>query len=196
MSTNDEKKIIAKIRSARAKARGYADFFGWATDRDLEEWGVVSSLSESLQADNILFFSDLKFRGRPNDPPDCEAQTENGERLAIEVTELVDSQAIQAFKAGRVYDWAKWTKEQFHSVLAERISKKNECFPKLKEPPYSGGYIVVVHTDEPELSASVVESFLANNRLEKPNHIDRAFLVLSYDPLIGRCPYFELSFNG
>ena len=196
MNADDEKEIIAKIRAARAKARGYADFFGWATDRDLEEWGVVSSLGESLQADNALFFSNLKQRGRPNDPPDCEAQTDNGERIAIEVTELVDGQAIQAFKEGRVYDWAEWTKEKFHSVLTERMSKKNECFPKLKEPPYVGGYIVVVHTDEPELSRTVVDAFLAKLRLGKPKHIDRAFLVLSYDPAIGRCPYFELNFNG
>lgn len=196
MNNNDEKEIIAQIRAACAKARGYADFFGWATDRDLEEWGIVSSLGESLQADNVMFFSHLKSRGRPNDPPDCEAQAKNGERVAIEVTELVDGQAIQAFKEGRVYDWAEWTREKFHSVLAERISKKNECFHRLKEPPYSGGYIVVVHTDEPELSKSVVEGFLANSQLKKPSNIDRAFLVLSYDPGIERCPYFELNFNG
>jgi hypothetical protein len=195
MNSNDEKQILMQIRAARAKARGYADFFGWATDRDLEEWSVVSSLGESLQTDNALFFSNLKRRGRPNDPPDCEAQTESGERLAIEVTELIDGQAIQAFKEGHVYDWAEWTKK-FHSVLTERISKKNGCFPKLKEPPYAGRYIVVVHTDEPELSSPVVEAFLANHRLEKPNSIDRAFLVLSYDPAIRRCPYFELNFNG
>lgn len=196
MNPDDEKEIIAQIRAARAKARGYADFFGWATDRDLEEWGVVSSLGESLQADNALFFSNLKRRGRPNDPPDCEAQTESGERIAVEVTELVDGQAIQAFKEGCVYDWAEWTKEKFHLVLTERISKKNECFPKLKDPPYAGGYIVVVHTDEPELSKPIVDTFLANYPLEKPSHIDRVFLVLSYDPAIGRCPYFELNFNG
>lgn len=100
MNSDDEKEIIAEIRAAHAKARGYADFFGWATDRDLEEWGVVSSLGESLQADNALFFSNLVRRGRPKDPPDCEARTESGERLAIEVTELVDGQAIQAFKEG------------------------------------------------------------------------------------------------
>jgi hypothetical protein len=196
MSSDDEKEIIVEIRAARVKARGYADFFGWATDRELEEWGVVSSLSESLQTDNALFFSNLKRRGRSNDPPDCEAQTGNGERIAIEVTELVDGQAIQAFKEGRVYDWEEWTKEKFHSVLTDRISKKDKCFPKLKESPYIGGYIVVVHTDEPELSRTVVEGFLAELMLEKPKHIDRAFLILSYDPAIGHCPYFELNVYG
>jgi len=80
--------------------------------------------------------------------------------------------------------------------LVERISKENECFSKLKDPPYSGGYIVVVHTDEPEFSETIVEGFLANSQLEKPSNIDRAFLVLSYDPGMERCPNFELDFNG
>ncbi len=196
MTSDDEAEILALMRAARTKARGYADFFGWATDRDLEEWGIVSSLGESLEADNALFFSDLKRRGRPNDPPDCEALNQNGARIAIEVTELVDGDAIRAFKEGRVYEWAEWTKEKFLSVLAERIARKNDRFPKLKEPPYHGGYVVVVHTDEPMLSRATVETFLANHQFEKPNCVDRAFFVLSYDPAVERCPYFELTFNG
>jgi hypothetical protein len=196
MTSDDEVEVFAQIRAARAKARGYADFFGWAIDRDLEEWGVVSSLDESLEADNASFFSDIKRRGRPNDPPDCEALSQNGERIAIEVTELVDGDAIRAFKEGRVYEWSEWTKEKFLSVLAERLAGKNDRFPKLKEPPYHGGYVVVVHTDEPMLSRAMVETFLANHQLEKPNYVDRTFLVLSYDASVKRCPYFELTFNS
>lgn len=192
----EDNEIFSLMRAAQAKARGYADFFGWPTDRDIEEWGVVSSLAESLEVDDALFFSDLKRRGRPNDPPDCEAQNPHGERIAIEVTELVDGDAIRAFKEGRVYEWAEWTKEKFLAVLAERITGKNDRFPKLKEPPYHGGYVVIVHTDEPTLPRATVEAFLVNHQLVKPSHVDRVFLVLSYDQTIGRYPYFELTFNG
>jgi hypothetical protein len=194
-SDYDEEEIVAQIRAAGAKARGYADFFGWATDRDLEEWGVVTFLRRSLEADNALFFFNLKRRGRPNDPPDCEAVSQNGTRIAIEVTELVDGDAIRAFKEGGD-DWAEWTEEKFLSTLAERIADKDRLFPQLKEPPYPGGYFVVVHTDEPMLSRLIVEKYLANHVMQNPNYIDRAFLVLSPDPAIGRCPYFELDFNG
>lgn len=158
MTSDDEVAIIALMRAAQSKARGYADFFGWATDRDMEERGVVSSLGESLEADKALFFSDLKLRGRTNDPPDCEALSQNGLRIAIEVTELVDGNAICTFKEGHVYECAEWTKEKFLSVLAERLAGKNDRFPKLKEPPYHGGYVVVVHTDEPMLSRATVET--------------------------------------
>lgn len=196
MGFNDEDEIIAMLRAAQDKARGYADFFAWTIDRDLGEWGVAWSLAESLEADNALFFSDLKSRGRPNDPPDCEALTHDGERLAIEVTELVDSETIRAYKAGQTSDWAEWSKEKFRSFLQERISKKDARFTELKDAPYKGGYVVVVHSDEPELSRGTVEKFLYVIQLEKPTHIDRVFLVLSYDPFVERCPYFELTFNG
>jgi hypothetical protein len=66
MSPDDEAEIYEAMRAARLAARGYADFFGWATNRDLEEQGVVRSLTESLIAEEVLFFSKIKMRGRVN----------------------------------------------------------------------------------------------------------------------------------
>ena len=195
VTLDDEAEVVALMRAARAKARGYADFFGWGIDRDLEEFGVISSLSESLKADGILFFSDLKQRGRPNDPPDCEALDKNGLRIALEVTELVDEDAICAFKQGRVYDWAEWSSDRFISTLAQLVMRKDGRFPDLKGPPYDGGYVVVVHTDEPMLSRSIVEEFLTGCRFNKPSYVNRAFIILSYDPAVKRYPYFELDFH-
>lgn len=114
--------------------------------------------------------------------------------MAIEVTELVDSNAIRAFKAGRTYDWAEWSKEKFLAAVEERIDAKDSCFPNLKEPPYDGGYIVLLHTDEPKLPRQVVDSYLKDHRFKKPKHVTRAFLLLSYDPSIFRYPYYELTF--
>lgn len=48
MTPEDEKEIVTLMRAAREKSRGYASFCGWATDRDLEEWGVTNTLWESL----------------------------------------------------------------------------------------------------------------------------------------------------
>ncbi|MBC7945566.1 MAG: hypothetical protein H7X91_09975 [Burkholderiales bacterium] len=195
MTSHDEAEIVDLMRAARAKARGYADFFLWSTDRDIEEWGVITSLAESLQLDGALFFSQLRRRGRPNDPPDCEALGSSG-RIAIEVTELVDEDAIRAYKRGNSYSWADWTKEKFLSSLSALIASKDQRFPLLKEPPYEGGYVVIVHTDEPMLPFGAVNRFLTGHSFEKPKHVDRAFLLLSYDPALQRCPYFELAFKG
>lgn len=104
MTTEEEKEIaeLELMRAAREKARVYADHFGWATNRDIEEWGVGTALAESLENENISLFKNIKRRGRQNDPPDCEALDVDGRRIAIEVTELVDGKAIQAYKAGAI----------------------------------------------------------------------------------------------
>lgn len=196
MNPDDEAEILVLMRAARERSRGYADFFGWAPNRDLEEFGVISSLVESMAADDLSFYENVKSRCRPNDPPDCEAINCRGERVAIEVTELVDGEAIRAFKEGRVYDWAEWTQDKFISSLAQRIDAKDKRYPYLKDPPYEGGYVVVVHTDEPELTQSTVLEYLKDHLIPKPAHISRVILVLSYDSGIQRCPYFELPFNG
>lgn len=196
MTSDDKAEIRALMRAARERSRGYADFFGWANDRDLEESGVLSSLVESMAADGVLFYENIMSRRRPNDPPDCEATDSDGARVEIEITELVDNEAIRAFKQGAVYDWADWPKKKFISSLADRIAAKDKRYPHLKEPPYVGGYVVVVFSDEPVLTRSTVQEYLKDHDIPRPTHISRTILILSYDPAIQRCPYFEVAFNG
>ena len=196
MSSDDPERINDAIREAIRRARGYADFFGWTPNRDLEEQGVLTSLAESLEADASLFFSAISIRGRGNDPPDLEAFDSSGSRIAFEVTELVDGQAIQAFKNGRPYDFAEWDQQKFLSALGSLLNGKNDRFHKLKGSPYPGGYLVVVFTDEAALPSSVVESYLQGHTFAGLTNIDRAFLLLSYDPTVERCPYFELAKDG
>lgn len=193
MTPEDEKEIVALMRAAREKSRGYADFYGWATDRDIEEWGVVTTLWESLQRTGESFFDDIKRRGRGNDPPDCEAVDADGKRIAIEVTELVCPEAIQAYKEGRVYDWAQWSKERFIAEVARRIADKGARYGKLKGGPYEGGYVVLIFTDEPMLPIETVREFLGGHVFEKPEGVTRAFLLVSYHPSVQMHPYAELS---
>jgi hypothetical protein len=196
---NDDSEMLAAMKVAIEKARGYADFFGWPPDRDLEEAGVLDSLVESMKSDGVRFYSTLKSRGRQNDPPDCEGVDANRARVAIEITELVDGAAIHAVlhkQGGRKLNWRSWTKADFLRELADRIDAKDQRYPHLKGSPYPGGYVIVIHTDEPMLSRSAVRGYLEDSRFPKPKHVSRALLVLSYDPVIQRCPYFELAFHG
>lgn len=196
MTTDEDAEILALMRAAREQSRGYADFFSWASNRDVEESGVISALVESMAVDGVSFYENVKSRCRPNDPPDCEGINVRGERVAIEVTELVDGEAIRAFKDGRVYEWAEWTQEKFMTSLGQRIDAKDGRYPFLKDPPYEGGYVVVVYTDEPELRYSTVMEYLTGHSIPKPKYISRVMLVLSYDSSTQCCPYIELPFNG
>lgn len=196
MTPEDEREIAALMRAAREKSRGYADFFGWAIDRDYEEWGATIALCESLERNGELFFSDLKLRGRGNDPPDCEAVDVNGKRVAIEATELVDGRAIQAYKRGDVYEWADWSKDGLISSLAERIAEKGKRYGKLKDGPYDGGYVILIYTDEPMLPIETVKKFLDGHTFPRPDGVTRAFLLVSYDPRTKSYPYVDLILSG
>jgi hypothetical protein len=196
MATDEEDEVAAIIRKAIEKRRGHADFFEWP-DRDRAELGVVEDLAASLEATGVTFFSDPKSRGRPNDPPDCEAIDKDGQRIAIEVSELVDGKAISKIHAARRSgltgeSWVEWDLMKFKSAVSERLTTKNACYPRLKDAPYPGGYVVVLHTDEDALSRKVIEEFAGQVTFANCNHIDRAFILISYDPEIERYPFVEL----
>jgi hypothetical protein len=76
--------------------------------------------------------------------------------------------------------------------LGSRLQSKNARFTELKDPSYDGGYLVIVFTDEPDLSAPVVERYLRGQSFTGTRLITRAFFLISYDPRLDRCPYFEL----
>ena len=149
-------------------------------------------MAESLHLDDQLFFTDLQFRGRGSDPPDLEARLLSGERAAFEVTELVDGETIKAYKAGRLIGSAIWDKEKFLRELNTRLTIKSKRFSALKDSPYPGGYGVVIFTDEPELINATVQKYLRDQVFNDCPEISFAFLVLSYDPAVMRCPYFKL----
>ncbi|GAB3256259.1 hypothetical protein [Chitinimonas naiadis] len=191
--------IVRQGLASGTRERGYADFFCWTRNRDVEEWGVAITLADTLALDGRGFYSEILSRGRGNDPPDCEARDHRGRRVALEVTELVDGRVIQQLKyaerACEPSDWADWQRDTFLSQLGERIAAKDKRYPELKAPPYAGGYVVVVYTDEPKLDRDTVAAYLDGHCFSRPRFIDRAFLLLSYDPVVVRCPYFELRWD-
>ena len=192
MDTEEEKETIRLMKEALAKRRGYADHFGWPIDRDIEECGVVQDLCRSLEKDSKSFISNVRRRGRGNDPPDCEGQGHDGQRIGIEVTELVDSDAIKAFKTSGQYRLADWDKEKLVMAIDHRLDAKNVP-DRIKDGPYDS-YIVVIHTDELLLDVDSVKSMLGAQKFAKRSLIDRAFLLFSYDPRFQIYPHMELEF--
>ncbi|MCX5848074.1 MAG: hypothetical protein NTW65_01300 [Deltaproteobacteria bacterium] len=195
MDNEEEKGLIAQIKKAIALSRGYADHFCWPLDRNLEEYGIAKIFSESLEDKGQLFFdrNSLRERGRGNDPPDCEATDLLGKHIGIEVTELVDPVAIQRLKISGLYEWAEWDRPKIIRAIDERLKAK-DIPAKIKGGPYAN-YIIIIHTDEPYLNETYVNSLLRNINFEKRKLINRAFLLLSYDPKVKKYPYVELTFS-
>jgi hypothetical protein len=191
---SDDAEMARLIREAQHRLRGYADFFSWPPNRDVEEAHVVALLATSMESSGTRFFEEVRGRGRGSDPPDVEAVDFSGNRIAFEVTELVDEHSIHAARRGNPYAWAEWTPAKFQARIQHLLSQKAAKATNLLDGPYEGGYVVLIYTDEPELRAEQIEQMLATPSFVAPE-VSRAFLLLSYEPRSEAYPYFELRLN-
>ena len=195
MDAEEEKRFIKGILEGIARSRGYADSFEWRPDRDLEEYSVVKLFCEALEKEGKSFIdsNSIFSRGRGNDPPDCEANDLDGNLIGIEVTELVDPQAIIASKKDQVYDWAEWDKTKLIDAINNRLEEK-DIPGQIKGGPYTS-YILIIYTDEPVLNADYAKTLLKEYRFARRNLIDKAFLFIFFDPIYKTYPCIELEFG-
>ncbi len=184
--------VLQLIRDANARRRGYADFYKWPLDRCLEEVEVARTMCDALSSAGQPLAHSVVSRDRGSDPPDCEGLSPDGKRIAIEVTELVDPAAIVATRSGTKYVWAQWDSAKLAAALQERLSSKDGC--KLKGGPYDL-YVVVIYTDEPELSLNAVKTLLGDKSVRITTRVDRAYLLLSYESSSRSRPYVELQIS-
>lgn len=179
-------------KEVKRNHRPHAGHFSWETNRTIAEFGVLQELQNALAEEGKLFFREPKHRGEGNDPPDCEAIGTSGERVGIEITELVDSKSAAAARAGKHYEWKDWKGALIPEL--QRILSKKDISSNLKEPSYPE-YIVLIFSDEPWLDHDYAERQLAIHHFHAPELITRAFLLLSYSPFTKGYPCFELQFS-
>lgn len=188
---SDDAEIARLIKEAQKRRRGYADFFSWPPNRDVEEANAVALLAAAMEKSGTRFFERVRGRGRGSDPPDVEAVDLSGRRVAFEVTELVEEDSIHAARRGNPYAWAEWTPAKLQARVQHLLSEKATRATKLLDPPYEGGYMVLIYTDEPELRSPQIVEMLGTASFVAAG-VERAFLLLSYDPGIKGYPHFEL----
>jgi hypothetical protein len=178
-----------RIADALRRSRRYAGFFDWPY-RPVKESSIVQRLSEGLQAAGEPGFVGVEAQW-PNDPPDCVAVTETGERVAVEVTELVDQRmaALGRRVLGLHYDW---TPAKTILRLQTIVGKKDRhCFG-LRE---YARVLLLVHTDEMLLrgyAGDAVWEAVAACTFRRPANIDEVIVLVSYDPRVGTYPFTRL----
>lgn len=163
-------------------------------DRDIAEWGVARLFTEIASAEPGYPFSEPRARGKGNDPPDCEALDNDGRLIAFEITELVDGQAIAetkraAMKGSGLNRWAEWSPARIREEIQARLGSKDR---KTLQGGAYAEYIVLLHTDEPALVLQTIENALDGYRFAPPGRVDRAYLLLSYDPTRDSYPFVRL----
>jgi hypothetical protein len=127
-----------------------------------------------------------------DDPPDCIAKDASDKYVAIEVTELVDEDAIRFNQRGkRVY--RDWESEQVISAIEDKIKSKDSKI--FKGGPYPRIWLVI-YTDEPAIIFAKVESILQEHHFPPTDKISEVFLLFSYNPSTESYPYIRLKISG
>ena len=172
----DDEDVIAIIRSAQARTRGYADYWEWDIDRQCAERGVAEALRDFLGISGDV-------SSIPVDPPDVLLQTSAGRRIGIEVTELIDGRAAghnrRASQSRAQHVIAIWTVDAVLAEIERRVTTK-----ELKVSKAEGAFDelwLAIATDEPTVDLSMAEAACARCQV-KTKHLSRGFLLLGYHP--------------
>ena len=189
MSTSDEE-WEEFVELVCLNHRPHAGYFTYEKNSDVEEHGVLQALDESLRHNGEHLWKSFSSRGAGNDPPDCEAEGLDGDRIAIEVTELVDSDSAAAARIGKPISWKPWESPKLILELEKRIQRKDNP-TEVHGGPYDQ-YFLLIYCDEPRvLDYDLIEA-VRTHRFSKTKLITRIFFLMSYSPWEGYCPYLEL----
>lgn len=202
----DEAEVARLLRLARDKGRGYAEFWQWAPDKRMAEWHIAETVLRFLAANGDCEVTSLETVER--DPPDCVAVLRNDLRVGIEVTELVNAKMVAAHGARRAAERrgklpnpakavdpdqiALWGALEVRDAIIRAIATKDVA---AHGGPYDQ-YLVVLHTDEDTITQNILSDALNEPAIET-KHVDRAFVLLSYDPALhdqfpDGCPVVEV----
>jgi len=163
------------------KLRAYASFFEWE-DRQRAELGVVEELLETLAGRSERLLS--QPQSYKPDPPDCVCRNESGQLVAIEVTEIVCSEAARLNEQGH-YVFRNWQPGELAKHIAAQLERKDG-------KTYHGGpyaeVIVCLFTDETLLTSDRIKRELVDATFGPFRQITGAYVLVSYDPSVKSYP--------
>jgi hypothetical protein len=161
--------------------------------RELDELYAMKKVLEALG----LMSGHTDLQRCNNDPPDCRTIDAAGNMVGWEVTELCDAEVenlnAKAVPRERVY--RDWTPADLEDGVSERILEKNRKIEvaKRKAPAWPYGCVnVVVVTDEIAITKSMAEALANKFGTLKADHIQQAYLLLSYLGESEGCPCIQV----
>ena len=200
------------------RRRGYAT--GFHVPRELKSLGEVDftrKWAEEMNRQGCQI--DIHTIRKNLEPyPDCLGEID-GEKIGVEVTELVCQEAIEAYpEIPRLVEpgpeqflglleqlaslprppiFVVWTLDAFQEHLNERVQEKDK---RVKDSSLSKQFLLIV-TDEPWLGEATLSKYLKATKLQQPRHFDGVYVMGSYTPNPagkgrGRYPVFEVLLAG
>ena len=165
--------------------RQYAPFFEWF-DKGRKELGVVEELLASINRATPAGLHSPKIH-KP-DPPDCVCLDSEGRLVAMEVTEVVCSEAARLTARGESV-MRVWRPGELTQHVERLLSTKDQ-------KTYHGGpyeqIAVALFTDEPMLTFEDAIGELEGRLFGPFRQLTAAFLLMSYVPSSKSYPVIPL----
>jgi len=169
-----EEEVLPWLKKLLKRKRTYATFFEWP-DKSVKECGIVQTLIDSVSGDAYQIDS---LNSHSPDPPDCTCKNISGGLVALEVVEFVLEEAVERSARGEKV-WVWWEPERVRRHIQHLLKVKDE--KEFDGGPYAE-IVIVIHTDEPALTADDAHAALSGIIFGPFDQITRAFLLFSYVP--------------
>src|SRR5215471_444590 len=115
-------KLADESNAVIARRRKSAAFFDWP-DKGVKEWDITCELLRSMHAGGDYRFTD-NFDPLDDDWPDCVIRDRDGAQVGIEITELVDQEAVAMCERGmNVY--RVWSDQAIREKIAQILQSKD-----------------------------------------------------------------------
>lgn len=193
MNSQSMEEFLRELWEDVEQVRKHAPYFALSKDKRQNELEVVGQFNQELKSQGVEPFDSIVVRESGEDPPDCEATGNGGGRIGIEVTELVDGDAIASAYNGEMIDQNLPIPPSLVIEKVSAIFRRKDC-AVVKGGSYDL-YILIIYCDDPAFLDFEIHNRLRNERFGPTKLIDRAYFFESYNPWEKRCPYIELQLD-
>jgi O-6-methylguanine DNA methyltransferase len=169
-----------------SQKRKYANHFEYPA-KHIKELGIVMEWVELLRGE----YASPDFGPHPNHAPDCVVLDREGRNVAVEVSELVDREIIEKNIAGKAV-YKTYEKQEFISCVRKILGRKDA-------KKYHGRYakiIILIHTDEPDLSFKRCNRWIRNHEFDGFRKIMEAYMIFSYNPLAEKYQHMKIKISN
>ncbi len=167
--------------------KAYAPFFEWP-DKPQKERRIAAHLVAYLNRERMLGWHSL--RSQLSDPPDCVCTAADGAAIAIEVAEVVCSEAAARTARGENV-MRRWEPGDATAHIRDLLQKKDA--KTFLGAPYKE-IVACLFTDEFDFVYEEVREELKEVRFGPMRQLTSAYLVFSYKALVKEYQVIELDF--
>ena len=189
--TEEERELLEYTKRTRYRnlRRGHANY--WNAGNESQSWMEIGATRDWAKEMNKRGWqiNIATIRKNPEPYPDCLAEM-GGQKIGVEVTEMVDRKAIEEQNP-----MPPWPSAKFREYLNERVQEKDE---RVRDSSLSKQFLLIV-TDETYLNEATLSDYLKTFELQQPRHFDGIYVMMSYIPNPsgqGCHPVFEIPLAG